>query len=136
MVQEPVTGIIAEYNPFHLGHLHHLQETKRRAPGPVIAVMSTCFVQRGEPALFSAADRCRMALLSGVDAVFALPAAWSLRDAEHFAMAGVALLSGLGCRYLSFGAETEDLIKLRALAHLLEYPDPGMREHIRQLLSE
>ena len=136
MTQDSLNGIIAEYNPFHYGHLHHLTETKRLSPGPVIAVMSTCFTQRGEPAILSVTDRVRMALQAGVDAVFALPVAWSLRDAEHFAMAGVALLSGLGCRTLSFGVETQDLSGLQTLAHLLEHPDTRMKERIRTDLDK
>ena len=134
-MHQPVTGIIAEYNPFHLGHQHQIQEIRKITSGPVIAVMSTCFVQRGEPALLQVSDRVRMALLSGVDAVFALPVSYSLQDAEHFAMGGVALLTGLGCRYISFGAECADAAFLRKLARLLEEPEGPMREMIREHLD-
>ena len=78
-----ILGVIAEYNPFHNGHAHHLREA-RKASGAdyVVVVMSSCFTQRGEAALLTPADRARMALECGADAVFALPACWAVRDAE------------------------------------------------------
>ena len=110
-----ILGIIAEYNPFHSGHAHHLREARRVSGADhVVVVMSSCFTQRGEAALLSPADRARMALSCGADAVFALPACWAVRDAEHFALGGVALLQALGCNAISFGAETADLPALTA----------------------
>ncbi|MBQ8201108.1 MAG: nucleotidyltransferase family protein [Clostridia bacterium] len=119
-----VAGVIAEYNPFHLGHAWQLQEARRLAKADaVIVVMSSCFTQRGEASLLSPADRARMALRCGADAVFALPACWSVRDAEHFALGGVALLSGLGCSVISFGTETADIPLLQQTAQTLEHPE-------------
>ncbi len=119
-----ILGVIAEYNPFHNGHAHHLHEA-RKASGAdyVVVVMSSCFTQRGEAAILSPADRARMALSCGADAVFALPACWAVRDAEHFALGGVALLQGLGVDAISFGAETADLTALTACARMIEQPD-------------
>lgn len=114
-------GVIAEYDPFHLGHAHHLQQARQLSGADaVVVVMSTCFTQRGEAALLSPADRARMALLSGADAVFALPAMWAVRDAEHFALGGVSLLKSLGVDAISFGAETADPDRLWHAAELLE----------------
>ena len=73
-----VVGVIAEYNPFHLGHAHHLAEARRLYQADaVVVVMSSVFTQRGDAALLSPADRAKMALNAGADAVFALPAALS-----------------------------------------------------------
>ena len=117
-------GIIAEYNPFHRGHAHHLRKARELARADaVVVVMSSCFTQRGEAALLSPAERARMALAAGADAVFALPALWSARDAEHFALGGVSLLHSLGVDALSFGAETADASRLWDAARLLEQPD-------------
>lgn len=130
-----VLGVIAEYNPFHAGHAYHLQQARQAARADyVIAVMSTCFTQRGDAALLSPADRARMALSCGADAVFALPAVWAVRDAEHFALGGAAILSGLGCDAISFGAETADLTRLWSAARLLENPDEAFFADIRQRL--
>lgn len=119
-----VVGVIAEYNPFHLGHAHHLAEARRLSNADsVVVVMSSVFTQRGDAALLSPADRAKMALSAGADAVFALPAAWAVRDAEHFALGGVSLLAGLGCDSISFGTESTDLSALQTTARLLESPD-------------
>ena len=128
-----VVGVIAEYNPFHSGHAYHLRRA-REASGAdyVVVVMSSCFTQRGEAALLSPADRARMALENGADAVFALPACWAVRDAEHFALGGVALLKGLGVHAISFGAETADAKALAACARLLEQPAPALTQALRR----
>lgn len=131
-----VLGVIAEYNPFHLGHAHHLRRARELAQADyVVVVMSACFTQRGDPALLSPHDRARMALSSGADAVFALPAVWAVRDAEHFALGGVSLLSGLGCCAISFGTETADLPLLRTAAQLLEQPDEVFQADIQARLA-
>lgn len=131
-----ILGVIAEYNPFHNGHAHHLQEA-RKASGAdyVVVVMSSCFTQRGEAAILSPADRARMALACGADAVFALPACWAVRDAEHFALGGVSLLHNLGCNAISFGAETADLTALTACARIMEQPDEAFSAALRRRMD-
>lgn len=132
-----IVGVIAEYNPFHLGHAYHLAQARSAAQADyVIAVMSTCFTQRGDAALLAPADRVRMALSYGADAVFALPAVHAVRDAEHFALGGVTLLDGLGCDAISFGMEGASLPLLQAAAQLLESEDAAFAAHIRQLMAE
>lgn len=130
-----ILGVIAEYNPFHAGHAHHLREARKAAKADyVVVVMSTCFTQRGDAAILSPADRARMALSCGADAVFALPAVWAVRDAEHFAMGGVSLLAGLGCDAISFGSETNDPDLLWTAARLLEQPDAAFSSAIQDRL--
>jgi len=122
-----VTGVIAEYDPFHRGHAHHLKIAREASRADyVVAVMSCCFTQRGIVSLLPPDDRVRMALLNGADAVIALPAMWSVRDAEHFALGGVRLLQGIGCDAISFGCETDDLPLLQRTARMLEDPTPAM----------
>ena len=128
-----VVGVIAEYNPFHLGHAHHLAEARRLYQADaVVVVMSSVFTQRGDAALLSPADRAKMALNAGADAVFALPAAWAVRDAEHFALGGISILAGLGCQALSFGTEDTDLSALQTAAQLLEAPDDTFTAAVRR----
>lgn len=129
-------GVIAEYNPFHQGHAWQLRQARELAHADaVVVVMSSCFTQRGEAALLSPADRARMALACGADAVFSLPALWSVRDAEHFALGGVALLHALGVDALSFGAETADTERLWAAARLLEQPGEDLSAAIQNHMS-
>lgn len=111
-------GIIAEYNPFHNGHAHHLAETRKSVGDlPVIAVMSGNFVQRGLPALTDKWSRATMAVKNGVDLVLELPTVFACRSAEHFARGGISLLKATGCvSYLSFGCETNNLQLLEQAA--------------------
>ena len=106
-------GIVAEYNPFHLGHALQIHETRRIVEtegeeAAVIAVMSGDFVQRGEAAVFSKYARAEAACRSGADLVVELPLPWSLSSAEGFARGAAAMLADLGAEILSFGCETGD----------------------------
>ena len=109
-------GIVAEYNPFHLGHDRQIRESRRITERTgeetaVIAVMSGDFVQRGEAAAFSKYARAEAACRSGADLVVELPLPWTLSSAEGFARGAVAILADLGAEVLSFGCETEDSTK-------------------------
>jgi len=90
-------GLIVEYNPFHNGHLHHLQQSKLITDrDSVVAVMSGHFLQRGEPALLDKWTRTRMALEGGCDLVIELPVAYATSSAEWFAYGAVGLLEATG----------------------------------------
>ncbi len=105
---QQAVGIIAEYNPFHNGHLYHLKEAQKTGL-PVIAVMSGTIMQRGEPAFWNKWLRARIAVMNGIDLVLELPAAFSLRSAEFFAQGAVAILQAAGCvKYLACGAENPE----------------------------
>lgn len=128
-----IVGVVAEYNPFHNGHAHQLAQARALARADyVVAVMSGCFVQRGDAALLSPAVRAEMALRGGADAVVLLPALWAVRDAEHFAQGSIAILTALGCDALSFGAETATPDALLSAAQLLEAPPDALRSAIGQ----
>lgn len=109
-------GIIAEYNPFHNGHLYQLQKTREMTGADfVIIVMSGDFMQRGTPALFDKYLRCRAALLGGADLVIEMPVFGSLSSAADFADCGVSLLNQTGVTdFLSFGSECGDIEALKA----------------------
>lgn len=110
-------GIIAEYNPFHNGHLWHIGETKKAGFDCIVAVMSSNVVQRSEVAAFSKQARAEAAVKSGVNLVIELPAVYSVAGAEKFASAGVSLLSALGVvDVLSFGSESGDIKALSKCA--------------------
>lgn len=110
-----IAGIIAEYNPFHLGHAYHLEQTRAAGATHIVSVMSGSFVQRGEPALFSKFARAKAAILGGADLVIELPTPYVLASAQTFAQAGVFLLDQLGANLLSFGSESGDLALLEGL---------------------
>ncbi|MFR2165135.1 MAG: nucleotidyltransferase [Streptococcus salivarius] len=96
-----VTGIIAEFNPFHNGHKYLLDQ----AEGVKIVAMSGNFVQRGEPAIVDKWTRAQMALENGADLVVELPFLTSVQSADYFAAGAVDILSRLGIDSLTFGTE-------------------------------
>lgn len=119
-------GIVAEYNPFHTGHAHHIQETRRlfQEECSVVAVMSGSWVQRGECAVTDKWTRAEMALAGGVDLVLELPTVWAAASAEGFARGAVSILAATGVAdFLSFGSECGEVTPLRELAQCLNSPD-------------
>lgn len=101
-----VIGIIAEYNPFHNGHLHQILQAKKNNPDVMIVVaMSGNILQRGEPAIFDKWVRTEVALKNGVDVVLEIPVEGSLQSADKFAEAGIRTLKDFGIDELYFGAE-------------------------------
>ncbi|MDY5100356.1 MAG: nucleotidyltransferase family protein [Oscillospiraceae bacterium] len=115
-------GIVAEYNPFHRGHLYHLERSRTLTEAEaVVCVLSGDFVQRGEPAVFSKFARAEAAVRAGADLVLELPLPWGIASAEGFARGAVGLLEATGVvDCLSFGSECGDVAALRELASVLE----------------
>ena len=112
-------GIVAEYNPFHKGHLYHLEEAKSRAGAECsVVVMSGNFTQRGTPALLDKFTRAEAAVRCGADLVLELPLVFSVASAERFAAGGVSILSRFADA-LSFGAECEDASAYVSVAEFL-----------------
>ena len=92
-----IAGIIAEYNPFHNGHLYQIEQTRKITNADyIIVVLSGDFVQRGVPAIIDKYTRTQMALENGADLVLELPVVYSTGSAEFFAMGAVSLLDKLG----------------------------------------
>ena len=110
-----ISGIICEYNPFHNGHLYHINETRKNGATHIVAVMSGNFVQRGDVAVINKFERAKAAVRCGVDLVIELPVAYCLSSAETYAKGAMYILKGLGCvDELSFGSECGDLSLLTA----------------------
>lgn len=105
-----VTAVIAEYNPFHNGHLYQLDSIRQTLDTDlIVVVMSGDFTQRGLPAIVDKYERCQMALENGADLVFELPAYFALGSAEYFAQGAVSLCDKLGVvDFLHFGSESGD----------------------------
>lgn len=128
-------GIIAEYNPFHKGHAHQLEELRQTYPdATLLVVMSGDFVQRGTPAIFSKFDRAQWAVMGGADIVFELPSMFAVSSAEYFAAGGIRLLHALGCDAISFGASHTDVEELVSIAKALNHP--STQESLRTLLAQ
>ena len=134
---KPIAGIICEYDPFHRGHARQFELIRSQLPdAAIVCLMSGCFTQRGMPAVHAPRVRAEAALKAGADLVLELPCAFSVRDAEHFALGGVEILSRLGfVTHLSFGTE-DDPSLLSDAAALLESPTPSFTAALKQALSE
>ena len=121
-----VVGIVSEFNPFHNGHAHLIEQVRAAAGAEsvcIIAVMSGHFVQRGEPAILPKAQRVQAAMAGGVDLVLELPTPWALSSAENFATGGVSILHALGCvDTLAFGSECGEIERLTRAVDLMETP--------------
>ena len=118
-----VLGIVAEYNPFHNGHLHHLIQSKKITNFDYsIAVMSGNFTQRGDVSIVDKWIKTQMAIENGVDLVIELPTLYALSSAENFASGAVKILNSLGIvDYISFGSECDNISILDDIANVLAY---------------
>ena len=111
-------GIVCEYNPFHNGHLHQINEIKKATDEPIICVMSGNFTQRGEVAIADKYVRAQMALMSGADLVVELPIPFCIASAEYFARVSVSILAGLKVGMISFGSESADANRIIKIAEI------------------
>lgn len=116
-----VLGIVSEYNPFHNGHLHHLNESKRISHSDYsIAIMTGNFTQRGEASIVDKWSKTKMAIESGIDLVIELPTLYAISSAENFAAGAIKILDSLGIvDYISFGSECDDIAVLNDVANVL-----------------
>lgn len=133
-----ITGLIVEYNPFHNGHIYHLQKSLEKTNADAsIAVMSGNFIQRGEPALFDKFSRAKAAVKSGVDLVVELPSIYTSQSAELFAKGSVALLNSLGCvNSICFGSEEGNIDALCLIASILCLEPQEFKEKLSSYLGE
>lgn len=118
-------GIIAEYNPFHNGHLYHLQKAKEEANADYcIAVISGNFTQRGDTSIVNKWAKAYMAICGGADLVIELPTIYSVSSAENFANGAIKILDSLKIvDSFAFGAEANDIATLNNIANVL-YEEP------------
>lgn len=131
-----IAAVIAEYNPFHNGHLYQL-DTLRQKLGTdrILVVMSGNFMQRGIPAITDKYVRAQMALANGADVVLELPVYYSLGSAEYFAQGAVSMLDKLGVvDILHFGSECGDIHILSELAQTLSCESNTYTAALRELL--
>lgn len=130
-----VTGIIAEYNPFHNGHRYQIERVREENPGAhIVAVISGSFTQRGEAAVLDKWQRARLAVAGGADVVLELPLVFAVRSAQDFARGGVALLDRLGIvDELAFGAEEKSIAKIAKIASTID--NPAMQSSLHEKIS-
>ena len=130
------TGITAEYNPLHNGHIYHLGKARALTGCDALVIaMSGDFVQRGEPALMDKWKRAELALRGGADLVVEIPALYCLGNAGQYASAGVKLLEALGrVTDIAFGSECGDIELLRSISGFIDQYSSELEQAIRILM--
>ena len=120
-----ILGIVSGYNPFHNGHLHHLEVSKQITKTDFsVVVMSGNFVQRGDTSLINKWVKTEMALKAGIDLVIELPTVYAISSAENFADGAIKILNSLGVvDFVSFGSEIGEITPLNDIANIL-YREP------------
>ena len=112
-------GIIAEYNPFHNGHLYHIQKIKEKYQDyPIVLVMTGNFTERGDVSVIDKWARTEIALNHGIDLVIELPYPFATQSADYFAYGGITLLEELQVEKIIFGSESNDLDSIKTIAEV------------------
>lgn len=118
-------GIVAEYNPFHNGHLYQIRKIREIFGKDVfIAVVgSGDFVQRGEISFLDKWEKTQVNLECGVNLVAELPLYYSIQNAEIFSKMATRILDYLGMDIQVFGAEEENIEVLQKVLDLQKRQD-------------
>lgn len=130
-------AIIAEYNPFHNGHLYHLNKAKEiTGATQAVALMSGNFLQRGTPAMWDKYTRGKMCVSLGIDLALELPFTYATGSAKDFATGAVNILDNLNSiDYLCFGAECDDIVLLSEIADVVNREPDSYKEQLASYLS-
>lgn len=133
-----IVGLITEYNPFHNGHLYHMQKAKEiTGADSVIAVMSGNYVQRGAPAIMPKHLRAEVALEAGIPLVLELPVCYASGSAEYFADGAISLFEKLGCiDSICFGSECGDYYLLEKVAHVTADEPEAYKQTLQDALKQ
>ena len=134
-----VIGVIAEYNPFHKGHLYQINKIKEKYPNSLLVVVtSSSFTQRGNISLLNKWDKTKIALDNNVDLVVELPFVYSTQSSDLFAEGAISILNALKIDTLVFGTERDNISDLELLADIqinnIEYQDK-VKEYLSQGLN-
>lgn len=110
-------GIVCEYNPFHNGHIYHINKIKEKYPDSIIIlILNGYFLQRGEISILSKAHKTKIALENNIDLIVELPFIFGTQSADIFADTALKILNELKCDYLICGSEENDITKIKKIA--------------------
>lgn len=130
-----IIGVIAEYNPFHLGHRYQIEKIKELYPNSIIiAIISTNFTQRGDISLLNKWNKTTICLNEGIDLVIELPTLYATQSADIFAYGALSILNKFKIDTLVFGSETNDIDYFTTLANI-QINNPKYPELVKNYLS-
>ena len=131
-----VIGIIAEYNPLHNGHIHHIQECKKLYPNSIlILVLNGYFMQRGELSIVSKEDKTSLALDYGIDIVLELPFVFGTQSADIFASKSIEILNHFKVDTVIFGSESNDIDLINKIADI-QLNDTNYNMRVKEYLDK
>lgn len=131
-----IIGIIAEYNPFHNGHIYHIDKIKEKYPDSlIILVLNGYFLERGEISLLTKEDKVKIALENNIDLVVELPFVYGSQSADIFALNSIKILNSLKITKLIFGSESNNIELLDKIASIQLY-DPDYPNLIKKYLDK
>lgn len=129
-------GIIAEYNPFHNGHLYHIEKIKEKYPDSlIILVLNGYFTQRGTISVLKKEDKVSISLNHNVDIVLELPFIFGTQSSDIFAYNSIKILNELKVDRIVFGSESNNIELLNKVVDI-ELNDPEYDNRIQEYLSE
>ena len=119
LIVNNIIGIIAEYNPFHLGHIHQINEIKKIYPdSTIIVIISPSFTQRGDISIINKYNKTLICLENNIDLVVELPYPYATQSSDIFAKGAIEILNKLNIDTLVFGSESNDVETLKNLANI------------------
>lgn len=131
-----IIGIIAEYNPFHNGHLYHINKIKELYKDSIlIAVISTSFCQRGEISILNKWDKTKICLENNIDIVIELPFIYSSQSADIFAKGAIKILNEMKVNKIIFGSESNNIDKLKEIAIKQTKDNIDIKKYLKQGLN-
>ena len=131
-----IIGLIAEYNPFHNGHLYQINKIKEKYPDSIIiAVVSSSFTQRGDISIIDKWTKTKIALDNNIDVVVELPFVYATQSSDIFAKGAIEILNHLNIDILVFGTESTKLDQISIVADLELY-NPEYNNLVKQYLKE
>lgn len=136
MNEQKVIGLIAEYNPLHLGHIYQIKEIKKKYPNSlIILITNTCFTQRGDVSIINKWNKAKLSLENNLDLVVELPFPYATQSADIFAKGSLEILNHLNINILAFGSECNNLEKLHTIAKT-QLNNPLYDKKVKEYLKE
>ncbi len=130
-----IIGIVAEYNPFHNGHIYQIEEIKKKYPNSlIIVIIDNYFTERGEISILTKEDKINLCLDNNIDIVLELPTLYATQSADVFAYNAIKILNEFNITKLCFGSESNDLTKLKEIA--LKQDEKLFNEQVRKELEQ
>ena len=130
-----IIGIIAEYNPLHLGHIYQIKKAKELYPNStIILITNSTFTQRGDISIINKWDKTKICLDNNIDLVVELPFVFATQSADIFAKGALKILNELKIDTLIFGSESDDTNKLKEIA-LTQLKNPTYSKKVKLYLE-